>query len=128
MVIFMLVLIGEQSLLWTGHLLQIWTLFSPDVLKIILRLNPSPQNLGFVARFHLLEICLQSEKAYMLYTRMPSQAGKFWSPRASLVMINFLWSLCNEMQAIAGCFWEYRMKDKMTCSCFLELRGGLGPN
>lgn len=92
MVIFMLVLIGEQFLINrndvssdTGHLVQIWTLFSPGVLKITLWLNPTAQNLESVARLHLLETCLQSDCC----THTPSQAGKFWSPRVSLVMINF---------------------------------------
>lgn len=32
------------------------------------------------------------------------------------------------MLAIAVCFCEYGLKDNRTCCCFLEVRGGLGPN
>lgn len=48
-------------------------------------LNPSAQGVDFVASLHLLETCVQPE----CYTPASSQAGKFWSPKASLVMLSF---------------------------------------
>lgn len=48
-------------------------------------LNPSAQGVNFVASLHLLETCVQPE----CYTPASSQAGKFWSPKASLVMLSF---------------------------------------
>ena len=69
----------------TGHLVADLDSVESLSSKITTWLNPAAQSVGFVAGLHLLETCLQPES----YTHAPSQARKFLSPKASLVMVSF---------------------------------------